>query len=114
MIYKWQYSNLIAAFIVVAGISAAPALSSSATTSETAVNQQTKAEQNQETEKDYCQRLNRQPDSASLHFAFGNFLTGMGRSREALKHYQKSVELKPDNPKYQSALGLALYKAKDY
>jgi tetratricopeptide (TPR) repeat protein len=58
--------------------------------------------------KDFQDFLAKKPDYAPVHFQLGYTYTALGQSAEAVKEYQKAVELDPSMAEAQLNLGLSL------
>jgi tetratricopeptide (TPR) repeat protein len=52
--------------------------------------------------------VDKRPDNPLAHYNLGTVLDGLGRSREAVVHYQRALELKPDYPEPHNNLGVIL------
>lgn len=54
------------------------------------------------------------PDDAAVYTLYGNYLSALGRSKEALSMFGTAANLDPDNPTVNYNLGLLHFKTKNY
>jgi TolB-like protein/DNA-binding SARP family transcriptional activator len=63
-------------------------------------------------EREHLRALALDPNYSTAHFWYGNFLTSMRRSEEAIAHKKKAVELDPLSPQLSWAFGISLLVAR--
>ncbi|MES2322133.1 MAG: hypothetical protein V4633_07720 [Pseudomonadota bacterium] len=54
------------------------------------------------------------PDDGAVRAAYGNYLSALGRTADALNAFAMAVQLQPDDPTINYNAGLMYLKAKDY
>lgn len=54
------------------------------------------------------------PDDGSVRAAYGNYLSALGRTSDALNAFSEAVRLQPDDPTINYNAGLIYLKSKDY
>lgn len=54
------------------------------------------------------------PDDGAVRAAYGNYLSSLGRTADALKAFAMAVQLQPEDPTINYNAGLIYLKAKDY
>ena len=54
------------------------------------------------------------PDDGAVRAAYGNYLSQLGRTNDALKSFARAVALQPEDPTINYNAGLVYFKTKDY